>query len=210
MPVRHGIQIWCSYVLYDIIIIFSGIFHKLAYRREMQNRITPLKLSLVAFEWTHSRAISGSRKIHFSPSFTGILRGWQLFKEIRKRRKERKDEEKDPDAGRENPDSFKCTISFASYRIMVNTGCTLLSSLARDRRWVRGREDETRGETATPLIANWLRYRNNTGGRALLAILIARSSLRISFVSLCANTHTCHKYTYTRVSSTCRHSRVRG
>lgn len=47
---------------------------------------------------------------------------------------------------------------------MVNTGCTLLSSLARGRE--RAREDETRGETAASLIANWLRYRNNTGGRA--------------------------------------------
>lgn len=114
---KIGISFRCQfatafkYNVGDMIIIitlyFRGFFANL-HIEKMQNRIAPpLKLSLVAFEWTHSRAISGSRKIHFSPSFTGILRGWQLFKEIRKRRGERERERertrKKSRARRENP-----------------------------------------------------------------------------------------------------------
>lgn len=82
-------------------------------------------------------------------------------------------------------DTLRLLSHYGKYRVY-----SFLSSLARGERDGRaGWEDETRGETAASLIANWLRYQNNTGSRALLAILIARSSLRISSVSLCTNTH---------------------
>lgn len=73
----------------------------------------------------------------------------------------------------------------SSYRIMVNTGCTLLSS--------SGGKAEHEEKTAASLIANWLRYRNNTGECALLVILIAPSSLPVFSPSLslfCANIRT--------------------
>ena len=66
--------------------------------------------------------------------------------------------------------SFKCTIPLASYRIIVNTDYT--------------RSGGNEGRTAAPLIANWLRYRNNTGRARYLAILIAPSSLRLFFFSV--------------------------
>lgn len=74
----------------------------------------------------------------------GFCSDWQLFKEIRKRRQRtwrsyggrsvgaEKGEKVGKGSGQGEKtgavDSFKCTIRFASYRIMVNTGCTLLSS----------------------------------------------------------------------------------
>lgn len=107
-------------------------------------QIVFLNISLVACEWTHLWAISESRKIHFSPDFTGILCDWQLFKGIRKpiEKKKKRETRKKTHVGRKSPDSFKCTIPFVSYHIMVNTGCILLSlSALRERRGIKRGEN---------------------------------------------------------------------
>lgn len=103
-------------------------------------------ISLIACEWTHLCAILESRKIHFSPDFTGILCDWQLFKGIRKgsplKKRKRERREKKTHVGRKSPDSFKCTIPFVSYHIMVNTGCILLSlSALWERRGIKRGEN---------------------------------------------------------------------
>lgn len=65
------------------------------------------------------------------------------------------------------PVSFKCTIPLASYRIIVNTDYT--------------RSGGNEGRTAAPLIANWLRYRNNTGEPVTLRFLLHQVRYGYSF-----------------------------
>lgn len=71
------------------------------------------------------------------------------------------------ESGKRGRVSFKCTISLASYRIIVNTDYT--------------RCDGNEGRTAAPLIANWLRCRNNTGEPVTLRFLLQQVRYGYSF-----------------------------
>jgi len=77
---------------------------------------------------------------------------------------------------------------------MVNTGCTLLSSSTMERGEKR----------AAPLIANWLRYRNNTGESARVTCNSYCAKFVTGFLRLCLfsrkHTHAYrHVHTYIHV-----------